>query len=181
MGRQDSNEGTIGIDSIRIGGMKLDNLPIAEGANAKQQWAGIQEADKANTIVNISAKYPKQSVAWVTGAILEAEDTIRRVRDLMVRQQTMINEYIGHISLCEHRDREIAKTDDVDKIKALRLQYPPYNVDAMNVQIRLCKEAIERSNTVIDKEHDSIFELKELRSQCELRDSELKPYGVIVK
>ena len=82
MGQKDSNKGTTGLESIRLNGMKIDNLPIAEGAHTKAQWADIQEADKQNTITNIRAKYPTQTVAWVTGAIREAEDTINRVRNL---------------------------------------------------------------------------------------------------
>ena len=180
MGQKDSNKGTTGLESIRLNGMKIDNLPIAEGAHTKAQWADIQEADKQNTITNIRAKYPTQTVAWVTGAIREAEDTINRVRNLSAGQQQMINEYTGFISICEFRDQELAKTDDPEKIKELKAKFPMYNVKAMKTQIKQCKEAIERSAKVIDGEHKSISELRELKNTCEKRNAELKPYGVTV-
>lgn len=173
----ESNEGINGIDSIRIGGKKIDELPIAEAALTKQQWPLIIKSDKENKIVNIKARYPKQTVAWIDGAIRECEDSIKKIRSLKDSQQAMINEYTGLISLCKHRDNEIARTKSEEKILELKKQFPPYNVRAMKQQIQQCNEAIFRSDGVIDKEHKSIFELKELRTQCAKRNEELKALG----
>ena len=152
----------------------------------KQQLPEILEADRKNTIDNIVAKYPKQSVAWVRGAIVECEATIKNVRGLKTSQNNMINDYSGHISLCAHRDSEIAKLNpenekDAAEIKSLELRFPPYNVKAMKQQIQQCKEAILRADVVIDTEHQDISTLRELLTKCQQRDSELREFGVTVK
>lgn len=183
MGQDVSNEGQLGVDSIRLGGMKVDELPIREGALTAQQMPAIREADKQNTIENIRAKYPKQSCAWVRGAIRECEATIANVRGLKADQDKMISDYSGHISLCAFRDSELARLDaenDAEEIKSLKLRFPPYDVKAMKQQITQCKEALVRSDIVIDKEHNDISRFKELLSNCIRRDRELKEYGVLV-
>lgn len=173
-----SNQGQTGFESIRLGGMSIDELPIREAALVKEQLPAVQENIKRNKLGNIIAKYPKQTVAWIEGAIRECHATMKNIRALMERQQTMIDEYTVHITLCDYRDSEIEKTDDEEKIKELRLKFPPYQVPAMKQQIIQCKEAIQRSNVVIDKEHDSIAELKALLVKCQQRDEELKPFGI---
>ena len=184
MGQEVSNIGKTGLDSIRIGGMKPEDLPLRESALTQEQMPAIKEADRLNQVENVRAKYPTQSVAWIKGAIREAEETIKNVRGLVVGQNTMINEYSAHISLCAHRDTEIAKLDpekDTAAIKALKLQFPPYNVPAMKTQIGLCKEAILRSDVVIDTEHTSISDLRELMQKCIQRDALLKSLGEAVE
>jgi hypothetical protein len=183
MGHDVSNEGKLGIDSIRLGGMAIDELPIAEGAITAAQMPAVREADRKNTVENIRAAYPKQSCAWVRGAIRECESTIKNVRGLKEDQQKMIDEYSGHISLCHFRDSEIERLDpekDADEIKRLKIKFPPYNVKAMKQQITQCKEAIVRADIVIDKEHADISKLKELLTKCQQRDAELKKHGVTV-
>lgn len=172
-----SNEGQTGVQSIRFCGMTVDQLPIAENAIIRQQMPDIIKADRQNTIVNIKAKYPKQSVAWIDGAIRECEDTIRNVRKLKDSQQKMISDYTGLISLCKHRDNELKKTTSEKEIKQIKTKFPPYNVKAMKVQIQLSNDAIFRSDDVVDKEHKSISELRELRVECVNRDNELKKLG----
>lgn len=180
---ENSNIGITGVDSIRLNGMKIDNLPMRESALTAEQMPAVREADKNNTIENIRAKYPKQSVAWVHGAIRECEATIKNVRGLKDGQQKMINEYSGHISLCAFRDSELKSLDpekDEDAIKALKLKFPPYNVKAMKQQITQCKEAIVRADIVIDKEHNDISKFNKLLTECMQRDCELKLFGVTV-
>lgn len=168
-----SNRGKLGIQSIRLGGMNFDELPIGEGARVREQIPAVLKSERENRIANIRAKYPKQSIAWIDGAIRECESTIKNVRALKDGQQKLIDDYTGLISLCAHRDKEIAKTDDPEKIAAFKKQFPPYNVDALRLQIKLSKEAIGRSDEVIDKEHNSISELRDLRVRCLKRDAEL--------
>lgn len=178
-----SNIGKTGVDSIRLGGMKIDNLPIREGAVTAEQMPQKWQEEKENKIEAIRAKYPKQSAAWVHGATRECEATITNVRKLKDDQNVMITDYSGHISLCAFRDTELARLDadkDKDEIKSLKLRFPPYDVKAMKTQIRLCKEAIVRSDIVIDKEHNDISRFKELLTQIHQRDRELKELGVIV-
>jgi hypothetical protein len=168
-----TNKGMVGVKSIRLGGMSFDELPIGEAARVRETIPEVLKSDLENRIRAIKARYPTQTVAWVDGAIRECEVTIQNVRKLKSDQQQLIDEYTGHISLCVHRDKEIAKTDDPEKIAALKKQFPPYNVDALRLQINLSKEAIGRSDEVIDKEHKSISELRELRVRCVKRDVEL--------
>lgn len=179
------NIGETGVKSIRLSGMRIDELPIAEAAITKQQWPEIIKKANDNSIGNIKAQYPKQSVAWIKGAVRECEHSIKRIRALSSSQQTMIDDYTGHISLCEYRDKEnhrinkSDKTEDEKKslMKELNLRFPPYNVEAMRIQIKQCKEAIERCDGVIDKEHKSISELRELLVKCTSRDNKLKALG----
>ena len=192
MGQEVSNRGQTGLGSIRIGGMKPEDLPLRESALTQEQMPAIKEADRKNQVENVRAKYPTQSVAWINGAIREAEETIKNVRGLVVQQNTMINEYSAHIGLCAHRDTELAalgnmlKTGGIvqsyhdERAKALKLEFPPYNVKAMKTQIQLCKEAILRSDMVIDTEHKSISDLRELMQKCIQRDALLKSLGETV-
>ncbi len=181
-----SNIGVTGIESIRIGGATINNLPIAETAIVNQQMPEVIETDRQNKINAVKEKYPKQSISWLDGAVNECEATIKNVQRLISEQSVMINEYSGYISLCDHRDRMIAKIEEKggdaseikEQIKELKIQFPPYDVNAMKQQIVQCNEAIERSNDVISQEHESISKLRELKSKCIKRDIELKSLGV---
>lgn len=180
-----SNIGQTGVESIRIGGMTLDTLPMVEAAITKQQWRTVVESNERQEVENILSKYPKAQIPYLLSRITECEENIVRIRGLIGAQNKMINEYSAHIGLCKFRDDSIKKLDpdkeaDAVQIKALKKQFPPYNVKAMKTQIELCKEAIMRSDTVIDQEHESIAELREVISKCHQRDTELKPYGVKV-
>ena len=183
MGQDVSNTGMTGIESIRIGGMTLQTLPMRESAVTQEQWPEVVANAKRQEVENILAQHPKQTIAYLSSRVTECAENIDRIRNLKKDQQKMIDEYSVHIGLCAHRDKEIAKLNpDVDKeaIKKLRLQFPPYDVRAMKQQINQCKEAIIHSDLVIDQEHDSIAELKDVISKCRLRDEALKPYGVEV-
>ena len=175
--------GVTGIESLKLGGMSVDELPIAEAAITKEQLPQFLKSVKDNEIEAIKGKYPKQTLAWVDGAIRECEGNLSNMRRLITEQSDIINNYSAQISLCEHRDKLLKDLDpekDKDRIKELNIQFPPYNVDAMRQQIKQCKEAIVRSNDVIDQEHESIARLKSLRVKCEQRDNELRAYGVTV-
>lgn len=180
MSAHENNHGEMGVDSLRIGGMKVDHLPIAESAITKQQLPMFIKSDKENKVEAIKARYPTQTIGWIDGAIRECDVNLKNVRNLISDQNRMINEYSAQIGLCEHRDKLVARLDpeqDKEEIKELNIQFPPYNVKAMQQQIRQCREAIQRSNDVIDKEHESMQTLRELRVVCEKRDRELKAYG----
>ena len=183
IGRIVPNIGKTGLVSIRIGGMALDTLAMAEAAITKLQWRDVKASNERQEVENILSKYPKAKIAYLESRVVECEENIVRIQQLIVGQNTMINEYSGHIGLCKHRDKEIAKLGPDatrEDTKALRLQFPPYDVEAMQTQIGLCQEAIERSDKVIKQEFDSIAELKQAITQCLQRDSELLPYGVKV-
>lgn len=183
MGQEVSNIGQTGVASIRIGGMKLDTLPIAEAAIAKMQWADKQAEETRNKVENILGKYPKPRVDYLVSRITEAQENILRVKKLKSDQETMIQEYATHISLCHYRDVEVAKLkapEDQAAITALELKYPPYNVKAMKQQIEQCKEALIRCDVVVETEHTSIAEMTGILALCKQRDAELKQFGVKV-
>jgi len=185
MGQEVPNIGILGIDSIRLGGMTLDTLPMAEAAITQQQWSKIQTDCARQEVENIIGAYPKTTIAYLESRVAECHENIKRIHELIADQNTMINEYSTQIGLCAHRDAEVAKLNpdwpaDKEQIKALKLQFPPYDVKAMKQQIEQCKEAIIRSETVIDTEYNSISEVRDAISQCCERDRALEPYGVKV-
>lgn len=174
-----SNIGQTGPESIRLGGMSIDQLPIAAAAHAKQSMPDFLKSNRQNKIDSIIGAYPKQSVDWIDGAIRECMHNLNNVRLLIAGQNKMINEYMGQISMCKHRDKLLAKTTNKDEIKALKKQFPLYDVKAMKQQVKQCREAINRSDEVIDKEHESIAELRELRAKCVERDEKLAELGAL--
>lgn len=183
MGQEVPNIGETGLASIRIGGMKLDTLPIAEAAIAKQQWSEKQAEDTKNKIEAILGKYPTQTVAYLSSRITESRENIQRIKKLKGDQEQMISDYSGHISMCKYRDDEVAKLDpeqDKEAIKKLEVQYPPYDVKAMKQQIEQCKEAMFRCDLVVDAENESIAEMSGVLALCKQRDAELKQFGVKV-
>lgn len=173
----DENKGIYGPESLRLKGMTIDELPIAEAALTKQQMPDFLRSQKQNEIDRITAEYPKQSIAWIDGAIRECQSNLKNVRMLIASQNKMINDYMAQISLCKHRDKLLKHETDKDEIRKINKQFPPYNVKAMKQQIKQNREAINRSNEVIDKEHASISELRELRARCVERDKVLKALG----
>jgi hypothetical protein len=177
------NIGAKGVQSIRIGDMQICDLPIAEGAIAKQQLPLAEDNERQNEINNILAGYPKHKVSYLEGRIREAEANIGKIGQMKNDQQALINEYTSQITLCKFRDDEIARIDDDDperdeKIKSLFKRFPPYKVDAMNQQIKQSTEAIERATGVIAEEYEAISSMRELKSLCEQRDIKLRHLGV---
>lgn len=178
-----SNKGLLGVESIRLGGTDINYLPMAEAAITKQQWPKIIEESKKQEADNIIAQYPKTTIRYCESRIVECELNIERIRQLKSDQNKMINDYSAQVSLCEFRDVQVAKLDaDKDKaeIAKLKLDFPAYDIEAMNQQIVQCREAIVRSDEVIDREHKSVSELKDTISKLEVRDEKLKVYGVIM-
>jgi len=176
--RDTPNIGQIGLESVRIGGMKVCDLPIGEQARTIPQLRLVEDTERQNKIEGIIAKYPKQRVGYLAARVKECNENITRLQTTLAEQNKLINEYTAQISLCEFRDKELAKTSDEVEIKSLKKKYPPYNVDAMNKQIDQSRESIERIDVVIKKEFDSISELNEVMMKCSQRDTELKALGV---
>lgn len=177
MSKVTPNIGTSGVDSIRIGGMKIDDLPIAEAAQVKEELPKFIKNEIKHKIETIKAEYPKQTIAYINGALLEAENNIKKVSELKDRETTLINEYTSLISLCKYRDKEIAKISDVAEIKEINKQFPPYNVEAMQQQVVQSTEAINRADEVIAREYKDIAGLRELLGLCQQRDKKLEELG----
>lgn len=179
------NIGVEGVESIRLGDLKICDLPIAESAIAQQQIPLAEDTERQNKINNILAGYPKQSISYIDSRLVECETNIGRVNQLKVQQSAMISEYTSQLTLCKFRDNEINKIEDDDpekenKIKELFKQFPPYNVEAMEKQIIQSEAALQRCDEVIAVEYNSIAELRELKGLCEQRDAKLRNLGAKV-
>lgn len=180
------NIGIEGVDSIRIGDMRICDLPIAENAIARQQIPLAEDTDRQNKIADIIAGYPTQRVPYLDSRIAECEKNITRIGQMKNEQTALISEYTSQITLCKFRDEEIDRIDDGDelkeqKIKDLFKRFPPYKVDAMEQQIKQSTETIERGDDVIATEYKSIAELRELKGLCVQRDLKLSNLGAKVK
>ena len=176
-----SNVGETGVESIRLKGMKVEELPLAFAAHVAPQIKLAEDTERQNKIGNILKRYPTQRVDYLDGRIQECKDNQGNMANLIQQEQTRITEYQGHIAMCEHRDRMLAKLDperDKDEIAELKKDFPPYDVEAMKTQIRLSNESIERAQRVTAQESDAISEMSEVRALCQQRDAELAQLGV---
>ena len=183
------NVGQVGIESIRIGGRKIEELSLAEGAHARPQLTVAREVEKRNKIANILARYPEQKVPYLQSRIKEAEENIVRVTKVQANETKLIDDYKGYISLCLYRDKEIARItadnalsleEHTKQVKALYKQFPPYKIEAMETQIKQSQQSVKRVNDVIDKEHHTIRQFTEVMGLCMARDLELKAIGVTI-
>ena len=179
MDKTTPNIGQSGEESIRFDGMKVGDIPLGMGNQAKEGLPAFRKTERQTKVSNIVAKYPKQSVAYLEGAIKECKGNVTRITDLAKDHQQKISEYASQLSLCDHRDSEIAKIadddpDKKDKIKDLRLKFPPYDPEAMQQQIQQFEEGIQRCNDVIAQENSSIAEFSTVLGLAKQRDMELK-------
>lgn len=180
--QESDNTGQLGIESMRLGGMRITDLPIAEAASVRFQMPIVEDTQRQNQIRSILVGAPKQRVDYLQSRIVEAEQNLGRINGLKSQQVQMISDYTAQISLCEHRDREIARIseDDPNKdalVKDLFKRFPPYQIPAMKQQIVQCKEAIERCDDVVAKEYDTIAEFREVMALCVKRDNDLRNLG----
>lgn len=176
---RDSNKGKEGLDSLRINGSKLDNLPLGQGEKAKEGLVDFLKTDKETKENNIRAKYPKASEDYIRGALKELNHNIKRVKGLKKDLQEKIAEYTMLITQGKIRDSQIELFDKEnpehkEKIKELLKQFPPYNMQALEEQIKQFEESIERCDSVIEKEYESIAEFTKNLALVQQRDRELK-------
>jgi hypothetical protein len=173
-----SNVGQEGLESIRIGGLMIDQLNWVQAAHIKSQLPLVEDTRRQNKIEAILKKYPHQKVAYLESRKRECLENIERIKKTKGEQETMISEYTVHIANCKMRDQLLQEETDPETIKAIKKKYVPYNVQAMAQQIIQCKESIERCDEVIETEHKSIAELSDYIGRCTMRDHELKNLNV---
>ena len=176
---RDSNEGKDGYDSIRINGSKVDNLPLGQGEKAREGLRDFLKTDKQTKENNVKAKYPDVSEDYVKGVIKECKGNIERVKQMKKDLQGKIAEYTVLITQGKIRDSQIELFDKEnpehkEKIKELLKQFPPYNMQALEEQIKQFEESIERCDSVIEKEYESIAEFTKNLALVQQRDRELK-------
>lgn len=175
---QDRNINKEGLDSLRINGRKLENLPLGQGEKAMQGLPAFLKTDKETKENNVKAKYPKVSQDYCRAAMKETNDNIKRIKGMKAGLKVKITEYSQLIKDSYKRDAEIESCkvqspDDAQKIKDLMKQYPPYNLEALETQIKQFEESIERCNSVIEQEFASIAEITRVLALVQQRDLEL--------
>jgi len=175
--KETSNIGVIGVESIRLSGMRIEDLPIAESAIAKPQLPIAYDMERQNKINDILATAPAQSIDYLKAIIKQCRSNIERIIKLKIEVTQKISEYEGGLAMCKHRDKEIAKIEDdferEEKINKLNKDFLPYNIEAMRTQINQFKETIERCENVIEIENESIKEHAMVIARCEIRDNRL--------
>jgi len=168
------NIGVKGPDSLRLGGMKVDELPFAAAQQTKHQLPEFHATEKLNKIARIKARYPKQSVDWCNGAIRECHKNMLNVKNLRKTAQESIEEYKALIKQCKRRDRKIdeaeAQGKSEDEIRLIKKEFPLYQIKPMKHQIGQFKATMNQCDNVIEKEKASITEVRELQTVCEERD-----------
>jgi len=182
-GKATPNTGQMGVESIRLGGMKVDDLPIGEAARAKMQLPEAEKAARQKSIEDIKARYPTQSVEYLRARILEAKKNIARFREESRRIGSDREQYRMLLYDARERDKKIKAAEErlegkdlEEEIKALTKECP-WQIDAMKKQVRQFEESIERFEKTIVKEQKSVDELTELLGQCQARDKELARLG----
>ncbi|MCK5431994.1 MAG: hypothetical protein KAJ03_04580 [Gammaproteobacteria bacterium] len=165
------------VSTVKLGGMTVDQLPIAERAQTLPQLKKVEENQRQNEIAGIKAQYPEHPVGYCTAKIKEAACNQQKIQQMRDENVQKISEYQGLIVGCEHRDKMLDGETDKVLIRKLNKQFPPYNVAAMQQQITQFEEAITRCDDVIAQEVESVRVLGGLQVLCERRDAELKALG----
>lgn len=167
---------------MRLGGMVVDDLPIAEGAAAAEQLPAARETERRNVVEGILARYPDHSVTYLEGRIREARSNIIAFKRERSGVDSQRGEYQSILALCQHRDKLIAAIPEDDpelgaKTKALQSQFGLYQVEGLEKQIVQFGESAERFDQAIAREQADIAELRELVGLCKARDKELANLG----
>ena len=215
-GEQTSNVGEVGIKSIRIAGMRIEDLPMVPGAHAKMQLPLAIDNERKQRIKDVVKKYPHQKVPALEAAINECNENIRRQTNYKAELAKKIAEYeglksygdygkqqlealdpggkiaafFGQIGAEQHRAREEGREPDIpdvseeeyavyEQIKAIRVNYPPYDREALEKQIEQFREGIAKADEVIATEYKSIAEFTGVLTLCRIRDEELAGLGVV--
>lgn len=176
---KDSNKGQEGLDSLRINGTKLDNLPLGQGEVAKAGLADFIATDRETKENNIRARYPKVTEDYIVGTLRELNLNIKRIKSLKKDLKDQINEYSSLITQSQIREAKMESLnpenpEDAQKIKELRKKYPPYSLEALRLQVSQFEDSIERCNSVIEQEYESIAEFTKNLALIQQRDREIR-------
>ena len=193
-GNSRSNINVIGVDSIRINGSIISQLPLAESINAANQIPLARDDERQNAIAAIISSYPTQKVSAISARIREAQSNIKRISTMRDTQQTMINDYTITVRMCGVRDKELSMLyPDEGEERSAKIRewnmtlanadtaaYIVYdNMEAFQNQIHQCEAAIEKAEMVIEREREDISGMEKLSGQIVARDIELRRLGVV--
>jgi hypothetical protein len=183
-GKETPNIGLTGVESIRLRGMKIDDLPIAEAAKAKAQLAAAEEDERQSKIDDIKARYPTQGVEYLASRIVEARQNIAKFQQERTRIVRDQEEYRMLLRDTKKRDEKIEEAksqlsgDALDeKIKVLTKEFGPWQRQGLETQLEQFGESIQRFEATIQREQELVDELTELLGQCRSRDKELARVG----
>jgi hypothetical protein len=176
---KETNIGQTGLDSLRIDGMRIGNIPLGQGNEAKEGLTDFLKTEKENLKNDILARYPKHKQDFLKSQVQECKLNIKNIKNFKSKLREQIAEYRQIIKDCDFRENEINKynkdnPEDAEKIKQLRLKYPPYDVEALQQQIQQFEESIERCDEVIEKDYESVTEIQQILVLVEHRERELK-------
>lgn len=185
----------LGVDSIRLNGQVVSELPLAERANAIPQLPLAYDAERKSAIESVMARYPRQSIESIQARIKEAQDNIIRVSKMLSDQREVINNYNHIKNMCKLRDKELSFYPDEGpernaKIREWNIQLAGANTDAYMVyddiskfdeQIKQSEDSMVKAEDVIERERNDIRNMEKLSGQIIARDVELKRLGVIKK
>lgn len=188
----DPNEGEVGIESIRLNGKKLDNLPPHQSRQAQLQLPEAIQAELDQKVENICGKFPRTTKEYVESRIEEARTSIKDFKQVKKDRMQTIKEFVHQAKALKgpsFRDIEpeleaIGNREDIsfEERKALirekRLACSQYDRNAMYEQVQQFQEDIERLDAAIQAENDSIADLTSTLGKLEIRDAELKSLGV---
>ena len=111
IGQVTSNVGEEGIASIRIGGMKIEDLPLANAHDVKMQMPLVEDTIRQNKIEDLIAKYPKQKVDYLQSRMKECQVNIEQQTSFKGEMGLKIQDYQGKISMDGYRDTQLKVLD----------------------------------------------------------------------
>ena len=106
---EESNVGQEGTESIRIAGVRISNLPIAEAAQAQQQMRFVENENVRVKIKDILKKYPPYQVPALEHGIRLAKENIERFEGAMKKERDTIQEFSEALAICKQRDKELTE------------------------------------------------------------------------
>jgi hypothetical protein len=188
----ENNRGEVGVESIRINGYKIANLPFGQSQRVSEQIPLALATEKQQKISDVLARYPRVTREYIDSRLTECivaikdfsrvkKETQQKIADFTLLAQQQQGENFTDI---EDELYEIgARTDiSIDEKKVLikerRANCAEYDRNSLYTQITQFQENIERLDAAIQAENDSITELKVLLGKLEVRDAELKMLGV---
>ena len=188
----DSNIGETGLESLRINGKRIGDLPFGASQQAQVQLPMFIAAERQQQIKTVYASYPKASRDYLLARKRECETGIKDFKRVKAEKQVKIKELVllaKNQNGPSFRDIEEelyaigARTDiSVDEKKKLiaekRAQVSDYDPLSILQQVEQFQEDIERLDAAIQQENDSIAELTATLAKVEIRDAELRRLGV---
>ena len=189
---KDSNQGEVGVESVRLNGSKLGHLPPHQGWQAQLQIPEALKAELDQQVQNILARYPRTTKEYLESRLRECRTAIKDFKRVKKEKAQAVKDMVN-LAKCvggkTFKDIElelyaIGEREDLSfeekkaLIKEKRQGVSEYDRDALYEQVQQFQEDIERLDAAIESETDSIAELNSTLGKIEVRDAELKALGV---